>query len=122
MLVEILTPANALVLSKQILDEVGEVLRYDRVRRQANFTDAEIQEFIDSLRDSAEFVECNEPIASVTSDPDDDIIVATAVQGQANVICTRDRHLNHRLVQAYCATFGIRVLTDVELLTEFRGK
>src|SRR5262245_18663063 len=82
-LVKILSPPHALVLSKQILDEVAKGLRYDRVRRQANLTDAEIQEFIDSLRDSAEFVECSEPIASVTSDPDDDVVVAAAVQGNA---------------------------------------
>jgi hypothetical protein len=42
------------------------------------------------------------------------------VAGNVNVICTRDRHLLHANVQAYCARFGIRVLRDTELLDELR--
>jgi putative PIN family toxin of toxin-antitoxin system len=119
--VALMSPSHALVLSTGMLDEVAEVLRYERVRRQAKLTDAEIQEFVDSLRDTADFVDCADPIPAVTTDPDDDLIVATAVHGKVEVICTRDRHLTNRLVRAYCATFGIRILTDVELLAELRA-
>lgn len=69
----------------------------------------------------AEFVTVPDPVPAVASDPDDNIVVATAVTGGADVICTRDRHIRHAVVQAYCATFGIRVLTEVELLNELRG-
>jgi predicted nucleic acid-binding protein len=55
-----------------------------------------------------------------SSDPDDNFVVQTGVVGQVNVICTRDRHLLHTNVQAYCAQFGIRVLRDTELLDELR--
>ena len=56
------------------------------------------------------------PAAVVPKDPDDDPIIATAVAGQAEIICTRDRHFWHPDVQQYCAAHGIRIMTDIELL------
>ena len=48
-------------------------------------------------------------------------MVATAIVGRADVICTRDRHLRHPEVLAICQANGIRVLSDIELLNELRG-
>jgi len=111
---------HVLVLSEEILAELSRVLRYHRVRSQSQLTDAEIDSFVHELRELSRLVELPKPIPAVTSDPDDDIIVATAVAGNSRVICTRDRHIRHKLVQAYCATYGIRVLTEVELLDDLR--
>lgn len=102
--------------------EVARVLRYERVREQAELTDEQIDAFVMELRELAELVIAPDEPAAVVSDPDDNLVVATAVAGRAEVICTRDRHIRHSLVQAYCATFGIRVLTEVELLRELRGQ
>ena len=113
-------PPHALVLSDQILDEVRRVLQYDRIRRLAGFSDDEREAWITLVAAVSEVVSPTEIIA-VCQDPDDDVVVATAVKGRADVVCTLDRHLLNPLVQAYCATFQIRVLTDVELLTEFRS-
>ncbi len=87
-------PPHVLILSPAILDEVRRVLQYDRVRQLARISDAEREDWI--------------------------ALVAAAVVGRADVVCTLDRHLRAPLVQAYCATFQIRVLTDVELLDELR--
>ena len=59
------------------------------------------------------------PVA-ISADPDDNFVVQTGVVGQVDVICTRDGHLLHLNVQAYCAGFGIRVLRDTDLLDELR--
>lgn len=59
--------------------------------------------------------------AVVSADPDDDPIVATAVAGQAEVLCTRDRHLRTPAVRAYCSGQGIQVFTDLELLPLLRA-
>ena len=56
------------------------------------------------------------PVGIVPDDPSDDMIVATALAGRADVICTRDRHLHHPEVRAWCADRGIRILNDIELL------
>jgi predicted nucleic acid-binding protein len=54
-------------------------------------------------------------------DPDDDPIVATAVEGNAEVLCTRDKHLlGSAAVVAYCASHGVRVIDDVELIKLLR--
>ena len=115
-----LTPPHRLILSEPMLVELARVLRYERVRSQANLTEEEIDSFIADLREAAEVVSVPAEIAHVAADPDDDLVIATAVVGKCDVLCTRDRHLRHRVVQAYCATFGIRVLTDAELMAEWR--
>ncbi len=53
-------------------------------------------------------------------DPDDDHIVAAAVAGKVNVICTRNKHLYHEAVLAYCSERSIEVLDDISLLTRLR--
>lgn len=119
--IELLSDEHVLILSERIIAEVARVLRYERVRKQAELTDEEIDAFVADLRELGETVNVpNEPPA-VVSDPDDNMVVATAVAGRAEVICSLDRHILHPLVEAYCATFGIRVRTDVELLLELRG-
>ncbi len=120
-LVAALAPPHRLILSKPLLIELARVLRYERVRSQAKLTDEEIDTFIAALCDAAEEVELPAEIPPVVTDSDDDLIVATAVAGKCDVLCTLDRHVRHRVVQAYCATFGIRVLSDADLAAEFRS-
>lgn len=119
--VELLSDEHVLLVSEHIVTEVARVLRYERVRVQAELTDEQIDAFVAELRELAEIVTVPDKPPAVASDPDDNVVVATAVAGHADVICSRDRHIRHPLVRAYCATFGIRVLTDVELLNELRG-
>ncbi len=57
---------------------------------------------------------------AVPADPDDDPVILTAVEGNAGVICTLDRHFHHPEVLAYCAEREIRILSDVELLRLLR--
>jgi predicted nucleic acid-binding protein len=104
---ELLSDPHRLVMSEPIVAELSRVLRYERVRRQARVTDDEINSFVSDLQELAESVVLAELIP--------------AIAGRADVICTRDRHLRHKLVRAYCETYGIRVLSEVELLAELRG-
>jgi hypothetical protein len=118
---ELLSDPHRLVMSEPIVAELSRVLRYERVRRQARLTDDEINSFVSDLQELAESVVLAELIPAIAMDPDDNVILATAIAGRADVICTRDRHLRHKLVRAYCETYGIRVLSEVELLAELRG-
>ena len=61
------------------------------------------------------------PLPVVSHDPNDDPIIATALAGPADVLCTLDRHMHHASVRSFCAAQGIRVLTDIELLSVLRA-
>jgi predicted nucleic acid-binding protein len=54
----------------------------------------------------------------VQKDPDDDHVIAAAIVGNAEVICTRDTHFDEPFVRAHCQLHGIRIITDLALLQE----
>ncbi|MFN0052293.1 MAG: hypothetical protein ACKV0T_08875 [Planctomycetales bacterium] len=87
-----------------------------------NLDDPGIVQFIFDIQASRATVELSDEATDdvVPSDPDDGPMVATAVAGQADVLCRWDRHLRHPSVRSYCETRGIRILTDVELLAVLR--
>jgi putative PIN family toxin of toxin-antitoxin system len=120
---ETIRPPHLLIASSHLLTELSEVLRYERLRRLHGLDDEEIDRFIAALQADALMVEVDRPtgIAIVTSDPDDDPIVATAVIGRAEYLCSLDRHFFAPEVQAYCAQHGVRVVTDVEFLAQLRS-
>ncbi len=49
-------------------------------------------------------------------DANDDPVVYTAVSGQADVLCTVDKHFYEPDVFAFCSRQGIQLMTDVKLL------
>ena len=110
---------HLLILSPFLLAELARVLRYDRVRKLHGLSDSEIDTFLSALQADALIVNVT-PLATqaiVPSDPDDDPIVATAVDGRADFLCTLDKHLHRPEVKTYCAAHGVEIVTDVELLT-----
>lgn len=115
-------PPHLLILSPFLLSELSRALSYERLRRIHQLDDESLQRYIRELEANALVVGLSHNVLGVVvpHDPDDDPIVATAVAGRADVICTRDKHLHHADVQAYCASHGVRVMTDLELLPELR--
>ena len=118
--VEVLLRAIAaphlLVLSLPLLSELSRVLRYERVRRVHGLDDGQLAQYVTHLQENALMVEIEEhPPAVVPHDSDDDPVVATAIAGKADVVCTLDRHLHNPTVRAYCEQHGIRIMTDAEL-------
>jgi hypothetical protein len=51
---------------------------------------------------------------------DDDPLAATAVAGNADVLCTRNGYLDHQDVLAYCNQKTIQVMDDLALLRALR--
>ncbi|MCI0381342.1 MAG: putative toxin-antitoxin system toxin component, PIN family [Gemmataceae bacterium] len=115
-------PEHVLVLSPFILSEVERVLNYPRLQARWPLTPDEIHAFVTELAGIAEVVQpALERIPDVLAgDPDDDPIVATAVLGKADVLCTLDKHFHKPDVIAYCAGHGFKVLKDVELVQLLR--
>src|SRR5438552_650280 len=112
----VMVPPHVFILSPFILAELARVLRYPRMRLLHKLDDAQLDAYVQSLQTAALIV--NPPAATktqvVSADPDDDPVVATAVHGQAEVLCTRDRHLHSPAVKAFCSNHGTQALTDIE--------
>jgi predicted nucleic acid-binding protein len=84
--------------------------------------DAAISRYVAQIEASSLLVQLSDEdvVPVVSDDPDDDEVLATAIIGQADVLCSLDRHIRRPEVVAYCHRFGVRVRTDLELLTELR--
>jgi len=111
---------HVLIVSSFLLTEVLRVLGYPRIRTRTTITDEDAGQFVDDLQRVAEIIEVDVPETPLSTDPDDDPVVALAVAGRAEVLCTLDRHFRQPAVAAYCSQHGVRVLSDVELLGELR--
>jgi predicted nucleic acid-binding protein len=106
-----------------LLAELSEVLGYEWVRRVNQRSDLDIEEFVGSVEGGAVLVPLPNPVPRVVpGDPDDDPVVATAVAGRADVICTLDRHLYQPEVRAYCRERMIEIMGDAELLARLRKR
>jgi len=117
-------PDHTLIASPYLLEELGRVLRYPRLQRLHGLAGVEIDRFVADVAAACLLVEPASSVAEgvVVSDSDDNPIVATAMIGKADVLCTLDKHLVQPKVVQYCTNHGIRVLHDVELLRLLRAE
>lgn len=83
-----------IILSPTILSEIHRVLGYDHIRHQFPITDQKVDIFIQSLERHATIVAgVTDVTGAVPDDPDDEIILACAIDGEALLILSRDKHL-----------------------------
>ena len=115
-LLAIVNGPHELITSAFLLDETERVLRYPRLVARHGLTDEEIRQDIEYFRRISELVDVvvREPV--VLTDPDDDPVVYTAVDGRADVLCTLDRDLYQPNVVTFCHQHNIAVMSDPELL------
>ena len=107
---------SQLILSPYVLTEVDRVLRYPRIQDLYHLSDGMIWTYLRDLESYADIVELAQGPPVVLKDANDDPIVYTAVAGQADVLCTVDKHFYEPNVLAFCFRQGIQLMTDVELL------
>lgn len=117
-----LFPGHLLITSGELLVELSRTLAYERVKKLHGLDYEAMSRFVDMVESGSFVVSIPESIPRVVpADADDDVVIATAVAGAAEVICTRNKHLRHSDVFAYCAARSIRILDDLELLAELRS-
>ena len=102
-----------------MLDELTRALGYPRLRAIHGLDDAGIAKHVQDVEAASLVVPlATHTVTAVESDPDDNVVIAAAIAGQAEVICTRDRHFRRQDVLDFCAQHAIRIVDDVELLKE----
>ncbi len=82
-----------LVFSVLIFQEIQDVLKRLRIKKYLTVTQNEIERFFYNIYINCIFVKLSRIIRAVKNDPDDDIIVSTAVKGDADYIISGDKHL-----------------------------
>lgn len=82
-----------LLVSPKIVAEVTDVLRRPRIRKKHDWSDEEIDGFIEGLVASAIVVSGGLEVKVIKDDPDDDKYLACAEEGGADYIISGDRHL-----------------------------
>ena len=119
-LLAIVSGEHALIISRPLLQELERTLTYTRVQNLWQLTAGEIDEYIGLVASVGELVPTLSGDSIITKDPDDDAVVYAALIGRANVICTLDAHFFEPDVLTLCDRYGIRVMTDIELLQLIR--
>jgi predicted nucleic acid-binding protein len=59
----------------------------------ARVSPEEALEFVEELRTVATLVDLTADVRDVATHPEDDLVLSTALSGQASVLCTRDKQL-----------------------------
>jgi predicted nucleic acid-binding protein len=114
---------HLLLSSSELLAELSRVLRYERVLKLHRLDDKEIDAFVRSVEAGSIVVPLPADIpAVVKADPDDDLVVATAILGEADAICTRNRHLYALDVVQYLRGWSIEIIDDLQLMGVLRGE
>ena len=85
--------ALEVVLSASILVELRRCLDYPKLRKFIRITDEEIDRWILALELIADMVRPSREVQAIPDDPDDDHLLATALEGRAAFLVTGDRHV-----------------------------
>ena len=88
-LVQRLLDKHTVVLSSQILAELADVLSRDKF----TITKAQIDWFISLLLRKSTIISASGNLKIILEDPDDNIVLLTAINGKANYIVRGDKHL-----------------------------
>lgn len=78
-----------LVTSNFQLNELARVLTYDRLR--ARFEPGQTEDFVRNISARSDVIGDSLPEIHLSSDPDDNRILATAVAGKANLVVSGDK-------------------------------
>src|ERR1700719_944274 len=94
-------PPHTFILSPFILSELSRALRYPRLRKLHGLDDQKIDAYVQSVQSAALLVNPPSAASPVSTDPDDDPVIATAVAGNTETLCSNDRHLHQPNVKAH---------------------
>ncbi len=105
-----------LITSPFIIAEIRSTLSYPRIRRKYPLTDEDVERLVALLEQDALVVPGEVEVTdAIPADPADDMVLACAVEGQADLIVSGDRHL-----LALGEYQGIPIVTAREFLGRLR--
>ena len=85
-----------LVTSGALIEETERALHYPRIRKRYRLTEQQIRRVLDNLRRYALITPGKVRINAIKEDPDDNQVLAAAVEGEADCMVSGDPHLLHQ--------------------------
>jgi hypothetical protein len=82
-----------LVLSKEILREIGRVFRYPKIAKRHRWSEPRIRVFVEDLSRLAILTPGVKTLSVIKDDPSDNRYLECAVEGEADYIVSGDEHL-----------------------------
>jgi len=119
LLFTILEGEHILVLSNEILAETSRFLRYPRMRARHRMSDRRIYDYVMFLQSVAIMVHPDPMLIVPIRDPNDIVVLQTAIVGDAEAICTTDEDFFTSPAAAFLQSVNIPVFTDAELMGRF---
>jgi putative PIN family toxin of toxin-antitoxin system len=104
-------------VAEDILAETARVLlATPRIRQRYPYTDADVEDYLQGIRQAAFVVSDLPPLSGIVRDPNDDMILACAVAASASHVVTRDDDL------LSLGTYeGVTIVTPEAFLTMLRS-
>jgi len=121
LLLRIVEGNHVLVLSSEILAETSRVLRYPRMRARHRMSDKRIYDYVMFLKSVATMVQPDPILLAPIRDPNDIVVLQTAIAGGAEAICTTDEDFFSSPASEFLQSARILVFTDAELMTRLRS-
>lgn len=85
--------AYILIISRQIMAEVEKALHYPRILKKYHLLEKDIEALIDIIEHEAIVTPSLHKVNVIKEDPDDNQILACALEGKAQYIVSGDKHL-----------------------------
>jgi putative PIN family toxin of toxin-antitoxin system len=99
------------VISPQLLAEISEVLERPRIQAKYQYTSTEVKKYLQLIAELAETVQITASL-KVCRDPDDDMLLETAVIGKATHLVSRDEDITRDTdVSQYLEKYGVKAIT-----------
>jgi putative PIN family toxin of toxin-antitoxin system len=121
LLLTLLEGNHVVVMSNEILAETSRVLRYPRMRARHGMSESRIYDYVMFLQSVATMVRPEPTLVAPIRDPNDIVVLQTAIIGGAEAICTTDEDFFHTPALAFLKSVSILVFTDMELMDRLRS-
>jgi len=120
-LLELIARKDIIILtSTEILIELGRVLRYPRMQTLFGLSEEQIYQYVQLLKNVCEIVPVDRNWNFPIPDATDTAILATAVAGKADYLCTLDKDFYTSEVRTFCGMGGIVVLDDLAMMRRLK--
>jgi hypothetical protein len=82
-----------MVLSEKIIEEYIKVLEYDEIKKKVKEKNLKMRRTVEKIVSISEIINPQDKIQAVKEDPDDDKFLECALEGKAEYLVSRDKHL-----------------------------